>query len=295
MSRAMKVILISLTLGAMLAWAGSQGSMEWHGVPLFAVCVVTAFVIQWIAFVPSYLKQTEHYYDLTGSLTYLSVTVLILLAMADQLDTRSVLLAAMVMIWAARLGTFLFIRISRDGSDNRFDHIKPDALRFLSVWTLQGLWVSVTAAAAMAAMLSEHKTPLGWPGLIGGALWVIGFGLEVAADHQKRVFRATREQTGHQFIFTGLWAYSRHPNYFGEIVLWIGVSLVALPVLNDWTYATLISPLFVTLLLTRVSGVPTLERTADKRFADDSLYQAYKAQTPVLVPRLSKPPVLRAP
>ncbi|NIB38659.1 DUF1295 domain-containing protein [Pseudomaricurvus alkylphenolicus] len=291
-SRAIKVIVVCITLAALLAWAGSEGSVPWLGVPLFAVCVFIAFVMQWIGFVPSYLNQTEHFYDLTGSLTYLSIIIFVLLV-RDGLDARSQLLAAMVMIWAARLGSFLFMRITKDGSDHRFDEIKPDPVRFFAVWTLQGLWVSITAAAALAAMLATDSQPLGWFAMVGIALWLLGFSLEVIADRQKRVFRATRAQTGHQFIHTGLWAYSRHPNYFGEIVLWIGVSLIAWPVLSGWGYATLISPLFVTLLLTRVSGIPTLEQSADRKFEGNHLYDAYKAQTPVLVPRLTKPAVLQ--
>lgn len=287
--RALVMITVSLILGALMAMAGNQVSVIWQDVPMFGLCVAIAFVIQWLVFIPSYLKQTEHFYDLTGSVTYLSITAFICVVTFDQLDIRSMALAAMVAIWAARLGTFLFIRISKDGSDNRFDEIKPNPFRFFAAWTIQGLWVTVTASAAFVAMLSDNKQPLGMIGMVGITLWIIGFTLEAVADHQKRVFRATREITGHKFIHTGLWAYSRHPNYFGEIVLWIGVSLVALPVLSGWAYATLISPVFVFLLLTRISGLPALEKTADKRYSGDSLYEAYKANTPILVPRLTRP------
>lgn len=292
MSRAIKMIVISIALGSLLAWAGSQNSIEWQGLPLFAVCVGLAFVIQWLVFVPSYLKQTEHFYDLTGSLTYLSLMGFVVLV-SEQLDHRSLILAAMVTIWAARLGAFLFARISKDGSDNRFDKIKPDAVRFLAAWTVQGLWVCFTASAALAAILSEQKIALSWLAALGCLLWIVGFLLEVVADYQKRMFRARKEETGHRFIHTGLWAYSRHPNYFGEIVLWVGVSVVAFPVLSTWGYLTLLSPIFVIFLLTRVSGIPALEKNADRRFAGDPLYEAYKEHTPVLVPRLSRPVYLQ--
>lgn len=291
--RAIVMISISLVLGSLVALAGSQVSIQWKGLPMFALCVAVAFVIQWVAFIPAYVKQTERYYDLTGSLTYLSITAFILFVTFDQLDIRSMILGAMVIIWAARLGTFLFIRISKDGSDNRFDQIKPNPLRFLAAWTVQGLWVTITASAAYVAMLSQNVVSLGWIGYAGIAVWVIGFGIEVIADQQKRAFKATQAQTGHKFIHTGLWAHSRHPNYFGEILLWFGVSLLALPVLSGWAYVALISPVFVLLLLTRVSGIPLLEKSADKRFSGDSLYEAYKAHTPVLVPRLSKPNLRR--
>ena len=292
MYRSYLMIAISLSLGALLAWAGSQNTVYWQGLPLFAVCVAAAFAIQVLAFIPAFLKQTEHFYDLTGSLTYLSIMVF-LIVVSENLDARSFILASMVIIWAARLGTFLFIRISKDGSDNRFDKIKPSATRFIAAWLVQGLWVSLTAAAAFAAVLSDEKVELGYFAIVGGLFWIFGFGLEVIADHQKRVFRAQREITGHRFIHDGVWAYSRHPNYFGEIVLWLGVSIVAFPALNGWAYISLLSPIFVTVLLTRVSGVPLLEKSADRKFAGDAMYESYKANTPVLIPRLSKPPKLQ--
>ncbi|REL28837.1 DUF1295 domain-containing protein [Thalassotalea euphylliae] len=288
-TRAIVMISVSLILGSLFALAGNQMSIEWQGLPAFGLCVAVAFVIQWLAFIPAYAKQTERFYDLTGSITYLSITAFILLITFEQLAERSIILAAMVIIWAARLGTFLFIRISKDGADNRFDEIKPNPLRFLAAWTIQGLWITVTASAAFVAMLSQNSHPIGWLGTIGIGLWLTGFAIEAIADHQKRIFKSTQAQTGHAFIHTGLWAYSRHPNYFGEIMLWFGVSLVALPVLSGWGYVTLISPLFVLLLLTRVSGIPLLEKSADKKYSDHELYHAYKSQTPVLVPRLTKP------
>lgn len=288
-TRAIVMIFISLVLGSLFALAGNQVSIKWQGLPMFSLCVGAAFLIQWLAFVPAYLKQTERYYDLTGSLTYLSITAFILFATAQQHEIRSLILGAMVIVWAARLGSFLFIRISKDGSDNRFDQIKPNPLRFLAAWTVQGLWVTITASAAFVAMLSQNAVPLSWIGYTGIAIWILGFGIEVIADQQKRTFKKTQSQTGHSFIHTGLWAYSRHPNYFGEILLWLGVALVAFPVLSGWAHVALISPVFVFVLLTRVSGIPLLEKSADARFSGDRLYEIYKAQTPVLFPRLSKP------
>lgn len=291
-TRAIVMISISLLLGTLFALAGNQVSVQWQGLPMFGLCVAIAFIIQWVVFIPSFTHQTERFYDLTGSLTYISITAFICINTFEQLDLRSMILAAMVFIWAARLGTFLFIRISQDGNDSRFDEIKPNPIRFLAAWTIQGLWVTITASAAYVAMLSQNNQPLGVIGVVGIAIWLIGFTIEVVSDHQKRVFRATKASTGQKFIHTGLWAYSRHPNYFGEILLWLGVSLVAFPVLSGWAYATLISPLFVFLLLTRVSGIPLLEKKADERFEGDSLYQAYKQNTPVLVPRLTKPTLI---
>jgi len=286
-SRSLLAITIVLLLAASLSVAGSWNGAQAFGMPIFALCVALAFALQWLAFIPAYKFQTEHFYDLTGSLTYLLVVACALLLSGAQ-DVRSILLATLVSVWAIRLGSFLFIRISKDGSDTRFDAIKPNFLRFLVAWSIQGLWVSVTCASALAAITSNSSAPLGWLGFVGLLVWLFGFAIEVIADHQKRVFRA--ELAGKKgFIKTGLWAYSRHPNYFGEIVLWIGISLIALPALASWQYATLISPIFVTLLITRISGVPMLEASADKRWQGNPDYEHYKANTPVLVPRLTKP------
>jgi steroid 5-alpha reductase family enzyme len=157
-------------------------------------------------------------------------------------------------------------------------------------WTLQGLWVFLTLAAALAAITSERSLPLGIVAWVGLAIWIAGFAIEATADAQKQAFRSDPANRG-RFIRSGLWAWSRHPNYFGEITLWVGVALIALPILSGWQYLTLISPVFVYLLLTRVSGIPMLEARADERWGGDADYEDYKARTPVLFPR---PPASRA-
>ncbi len=151
-------------------------------------------------------------------------------------------------------------------------------------WTLQGLWVSLTLVAALAAITTMERKDLDAFALAGVLVWVAGFAVEATADAQKNRFRADRATKG-RFISSGLLAWSRHPNYFGEIVLWVGVAIIALPVLRGWQWVTLISPVFVTLLLTRVSGVPLLEQKADATWGGEADYEFYKARTPVLVPR----------
>jgi steroid 5-alpha reductase family enzyme len=277
------VLPVALALVAGLAWAGSQDGAVASGVPLFALCVGVALAVQWAAFVPAWLARTERYYDLTGSVTYLTVTGMAL-ALGPTADTRSTLLAALVVVWAARLGSFLFARVTAAGSDRRFDDIRTSAVRFFVAWTLQGVWVSFTMGAALAVLTSETSGSLDAFAWLGLALWTFGFGVEVVADGQKSRFRSDPRNDG-RFISTGVWAWSRHPNYFGEIVLWVGVAVIALPALEGWQLVTLVSPFFVTLLLTKVSGVPMLEERADRKWGGDPEYEAYKAATPVLVPR----------
>lgn len=280
---------VILAIGAGMAWAGSRHGAEVAGWPVFALCGALAFGVNWVAFVPAWLAQTERYYDLVGSLTYGTLVVVALTASGG--GARAWLLGGLVALWAARLGSFLFKRISEDGSDGRFDAIKPDFARFLMTWTLQGLWVFLTMSCALAAITARDDRPLGAIAWTGLAVWIAGFTIEAVADRQKRAFRADPENEG-RFITTGLWAWSRHPNYFGEITLWTGIALIAWPALEGWQHMTLVSPVFVYLLLTRISGIPLLEARARKRWGDDPAYQAYRERTSRLLPR---PPASEAP
>ncbi len=281
------VFPILILIGYLVALAGSRGGTMLGGVPIFMLAVGLAFLIQWLVFIPSYFFQTEKFFDLTGSLTYISVIIVAVCysRYSVDLDTRSILLAALVGIWAVRLGAFLFGRIRKAGRDDRFDELKPSFLRFLNVWTIQGLWVTFTAATALVAITTSTRKELDVFAVIGFLVWIFGFVFEVVADTQKSRFNANPENKG-KFIQTGLWSRSRHPNYFGEIVLWIGVAIIALPVLQGWQWVALISPVFVTVLLTRVSGIPLLEKKADKKWGGQEEYEAYKKNTPVLIPKL---------
>jgi steroid 5-alpha reductase family enzyme len=273
-------IVTILVVAAAIAWAGNHGSVTASGVPLFGFCCAFAFAVNWIVFVPAYVFQTERYFDLTGSLTYLSLIATVLFVRGFE-DPRAALISILVAIWAIRLGSFLFRRVTADGSDGRFDPIKPDFLWFLMTWTLQGLWVFLTFSCGLAAMTSDARVPLGGFAALGTSVWVLGFVIEYLADSQKSAFRADPANAG-RFITTGIWAWSRHPNYFGEITLWLGIALIALPALSGWQYATLISPVFVFILLTRISGVPMLESRGKKRWGEEAAYREYKARTPTL-------------
>jgi steroid 5-alpha reductase family enzyme len=279
-------IIIVLLIAAGLAFAGSQGGVTINGFPLYALCVMLAFVIQWVAFIPAYLNQTESFFDLTGGVTYI-IVIVTAVALSGDVDARSYLLLGIIMVWAIRLASFLSMRIRAAGEDRRFREIKPSFPRFLLTWTIQGLWVSFSVAAGLAAITSTVRIELDAFAVVGFIVWLIGFGIEVIADRQKSAFNSMPANKG-KFIHTGLWAWSRHPNYFGEIVLWIGVAIIALPVLQGWQWVTLISPIFIILLLTRLSGVPLLEKRADEKWGGQPDYEAYKAGTSVLIPMSPK-------
>ncbi|MFK5689073.1 DUF1295 domain-containing protein [Ornithinimicrobium sp. LYQ92] len=277
-------LVVAVTLaGAGLALAAADGGQRLDGGwPVVVLLVLVAYLLNWAVYLPSFLRRTERFFDLTGSLTFGLLTVLALVLAQDR-DARAWVLGAMVLLWALRLGSFLFRRILASGSDGRFDELKQSWSRFLLVWSTQALWVVFTAGAALTAITSQERLPLGWLAGVGIGLWVLGFALEATADAQKAAFRADPANQG-RFISTGVWAWSRHPNYVGEILLWLGVALVALPVLSGWQYLTLLSPVLIYLQLRFASGVPPLERRADARWGGQQDYEAYKRSTPVLLP-----------
>ena len=275
-------ILIVLLISGGLAWAGSQGSVYVPRVPLFAICASIGFLLHWIVFVPSFIFQTEHYFDLTGSISYI-VTVTVAAVMHPLLDLRGLIICILISIWAARLGSFLFMRVKRAGKDRRFDEMKKRFWRYLLTFTLGGAWVFITMAAGLAAITSMSQRPLGIWLAIGMLLWLVGFTIEVIADQQKTKFRKNPDNA-EEFITTGLWGYSRHPNYFGEIVLWLGIGIIALPTLVGWQYMTLISPIFVIFLLVKISGVRLLEEGGQNRWGADPAYQQYIATPSMIIP-----------
>ena len=278
------IILISLLIGLAVAMGGGQGGGANIGnIPVFLLCAFLAYLVNWLAYIPAAISQTEKYYDLTGSFTYLTVITVACL-LSGSLDLRAMLVATMVVVWALRLGSFLFRRIAADGKDVRFDKIKTNPLQFLQTWTLQGAWVTLTGASALAIITNGTRLPVDAFMVIGTLMWIAGFTIEIIADNQKSAFRKQPENKG-RFITTGIWAWSRHPNYFGEILLWSGITVISLPLLSGWQWVTIISPIFVTFLLTRVSGIPMLDHNAKKRWGDEPEYQDYRARTPKLIPQ----------
>ena len=258
------------------------------GIELVFNAVFLAFAIQWIAFIPAYIFQTEKFYDLTGSLTYLLVIWYSLTLSSDQftnLNGANIVIVLLISLWAIRLGSFLFMRIHHDGEDKRFRSIKPSASQFFMTWTLQGLWVSLCSMCALTAISSNTGIVMNAFFYIGLALFILGFAIEVMADMEKSAFKANQENKD-KFITTGLWARSRHPNYFGEIVLWTGIAVMSFSSLEGLQYLTLISPIFTYLLLVYVSGVRMLEARGDLKWGEDEEYKKYKERTPVLFPKI---------
>ncbi|MEM7689699.1 MAG: DUF1295 domain-containing protein [Pseudomonadota bacterium] len=290
----MKSIIVFLFVTA-IAFAFGVGaglnSVSVGSYSSYFLCVVLAMVINWVVFVPSAIAKSDMFYDTTGAITYATVTLTACYFSYQHhggLDLRSIVIAALVIIWCIRLGTFLFIRIhAMGGTDSRFEDIKVKPARFLVAWTLQGLWVVLTASAAHVAILTEERAPIGVYFVLGLLVWLFGFIWETVADAQKSAFKNDEANKG-KFINVGLWRWSRHPNYFGEITLWSGVLIMAIPVLSGWSWLVAISPVFVFILLTKISGINLQMKQGLERWGDDPDYREYLANTPALIPQPPK-------
>ena len=277
-------VLLSVALPCGVSVLGNPASAQISGLPAMLVLALSAFLIQWLAFIPARILETERFYDVVGSSTYIVLT-LAALHINETLMWSQILIAIFVIIWASRLGVFLFRRIHLAGGDQRFNQIKISSGRFFVAWTLQGAWIVMTICAALAAILSEGAEDLLAIYGMGVVLWLIGFATEVIADRQKSKFRKNPENAK-KFINTGLWARSRHPNYFGEILLWSGIAIMTIPVIAGMQWFVMLSPVFVYALLTRGSGIPMLARRGEQLWGDSPAYQIYLKQTPRLIPRL---------
>ena len=256
------------------------------GVENVVLAVLLAFFVQWTFFIPAYIFQTEKFYDLVGSITYLSV-VLFTLYRSTVMPIESLVVVACVVVWAVRLGSFLFLRIKKDGEDKRFRSIKPSFTRFFMTWTLQGTWVSMCLLCVLTAISSNTGVGSGFTFWLGLFLFIVGFAVEVVADIQKSNFRKLLSNKD-KFITSGLWGRSRHPNYLGELVLWIGIAVMSIASLGGLQYLTLISPLFVYVLLMYISGVRMLEESGEKKWGHLDEYKKHVQDTPKFFLRINK-------
>ena len=274
--------IISIAIGILVALATSQNSINFFGFPLLIICFIYCYLIHWIFFIHGYVNQTEHYFDAIGSVTFVSLSVLLIFVIQD---FYAFLICSLVAIWSLRLGSFLFKRVKKTGRDTRFIEMKKDFFWFFLTWNLSALWVFLSYVAGIVAVTSKYSYELSFTEIIfcifGFFVWLIGFLIEVIADNQKKKFKEDIKNKD-QFISHGLWSWSRHPNYFGEIILWLGISIIAFPIFRGWDYIALISPIFVYYLLVNVSGIPMLEKAADAKWGKDENYIAYKNKTNIL-------------
>jgi len=253
-------------------------------IELITYAVIISFILQWTLFIPAYIFQTEKFYDITGSINYISIVIYIYYHnyITHGFNLGNLILSSLIFIWAIRLGIFLFLRIQNDGEDKRFRSIKPSPSKFFMTWTLQATWVSICSLCALTGISSDSGIIINNLFFIGVIFFVLGFVIEVVADSQKTKFRKNPKNKN-IFINSGLWAYSRHPNYLGEIFIWTGISVISFSSLSNLQFVTLISPIFTYVLLVYVSGVRLLEASGNEKWGHLKSYKEYIEKTPRLL------------
>lgn len=248
----------------------------------FLVALGLALGLNLLVFLLAYKKQTDKFTDLTYAVTFLAIAVYFYLTCHGTVTMTIALI--LIALWAARLGLYLGVRIHKMGRDKRFDKIRPSFRKFGTFWTLQGLSVWVIMLPTMLLMSGMPGALKLWA-VSGIVIFALGLIIEAIADQQKYNFLADSKNKG-KWIESGLWGYSRHPNYLGEIMVWLGIYLFALPYLELWqALVGLIGPLWITILLVFVTGIPKAEAGADARWGKDKAYKNYKKRVPALIPR----------
>ena len=242
---------------------------------------VIALALNGAFFAVAAARRTDVVTDLSYSLTFALLAVV--LPFTGGREPVQLVASLLVVVWAVRLGTYLFRRILRMKVDHRFDEMRDKPLRFARFWLLQADAVAVIMLPVSYLLDRSDAPGFGAWTIAGAAVWLAGLLIEAAADAQKSAFRTNDANRG-RIITTGLWRYSRHPNYFGEILVWWGLFVYAVPFLDGAAFAVVVGPVFITLLLLFVSGIPPLERSADEKYGDDPAYRDYKRRTSILVP-----------
>jgi steroid 5-alpha reductase family enzyme len=251
------------------------------GIQNITYAVLFIFLIHLLIFVPSYYFQSEKFFDLTGTISYVLSVLFIFFKSntVESINLGSLVLSTFIIIWSLRLGTFLFLRIKKAGKDRRFNEIKKSFSWFFMTFSLSGMWVTICSICALTGI--ANGIIISGTTIIGIIIFIIGFTIEIIADSQKTKFRANDDNKD-KFISSGLWKYSRHPNYLGEIILWLGISLISFSSLEGFQYITLISPIFTYLLLVNVSGINLLEKSGKKKWGHLESYKKYLKETPRL-------------
>jgi steroid 5-alpha reductase family enzyme len=227
------------------------------------------------------IRRTDAVTDLSYSLSF--AVLAIVLPFLGAREPLQLVASLLVLIWAVRLGGYLLGRILRIKVDHRFDEMRDNPLRFARFWLLQAISVAVIMLPVSYLLGRDTAPGFGLWAIAGVVVWFVGLVIEAVADAQKSAFKGKSENR-ERFITSGLWKYSRHPNYFGEILVWWGLFVFAVPFLHGPAFAVVIGPVFITLLLLFVSGIPLLERSAEAKYGDDPAYREYTRRTSILVP-----------
>ncbi|KAI9101516.1 hypothetical protein K1719_023760 [Acacia pycnantha] len=249
-----------------------------------ALTAIVTIGYQFVFFVITALLKFDKITDFAGSTNFIILAILTLV-LKGAWYFRQVVLTCLVVVWGLRLAIFLLFRILQWGEDRRFDEMRSSLGKLAVFWTFQAVWVWTVSLPVTVVNASNRNPYLQTEDVVGWIMWCVGFIVEGTADQQKLNFKRSPENRG-KWCDVGLWKYSRHPNYFGEILLWWGIFVGSAPVLHGAEWLVIFGPVFLTLLLLFVSGLPLLEESADKKYGNVEAYLIYKRRTSPLIPLL---------
>lgn len=235
--------------------------------------------IQAVLFAFAATLKTDKVTDLSYGATF--VLIAAWLAVGGGRTIAELVLGAMVVLWGVRLAGYLFYRILTIGRDARFDGIREHFWPFFKFWLGQGIavWVILLPVTIWFARPGAWNAAMA----TGVLIWTAGLVIETVADAQK--FAAKRRLGGGgRWVDEGLWRRARYPNYFGEMLCWWGVWVFVAPDLGWWNAGGLLGPLSITFILLKVTGIPTLEKSAREKWGNNPDYHAYVRRTRLLLP-----------
>ncbi|QEN05294.1 DUF1295 domain-containing protein [Thiospirochaeta perfilievii] len=248
----------------------------------FISSILFSVVINLFFFIIAFSFKTDKVTDLSYSLSFVLLAPLLLLSSGANFTSIQLGLTLAIVLWGLRLGSYLLKRILITKTDDRFDDKRDNPANLIRFWLLQtvAVWLIMLPYSKILTLRGDHDiTPLT---IVGFVLYLLGLIIEAVSDSQKFRFK-NREENKNRWMDKGLWKYSRHPNYYGELLVWWGLFIVVTPLLSGFGFLTILGPVTITLLLLFVSGIPLLEKSADKKYGSNKEYIKYKESTSLLI------------
>lgn len=254
---------------------------------IFVTTIALSFFIQCVFFAYAAIRKTDLVTDLSYSITFIVLAIFCFIT--SEFNILKMILLFTLITWAVRLGGYLFIRIRKIKRDKRFDGIRENFWKFARFWILQAVSVWIIMLGSINFLAKEDQNiETGLLVYIGLFVSILGIVIEALADYQQFKFRNNPSNRNH-WTDIGLWKYSRHPNYFGEMLVWWGIFLFTFNSIKGLEFLTILSPLYITILLLFVTGIPTTEGKNNKRYGGNKEYIRHKKNTGLIVPKIAFP------